>query len=452
MNSAAALDLPSVHPRPAWIARPWHVALLAIGFGLLVLSRKPEVLLHAELWGDDGWSWYPDAYNLGVASLVKPVNGYLNTFQRLIGLGVQPFPLAWVPTLFAAVGLAMQLAPALFLVSGRMAAAWPRPWARFAFALIALVLPNELDLYVNLTNSQWHLALLAFLVLVSTPPASRGGKIFDALVLLLCGLSGPFCLVLAPVAAWQVVEQRSRTSIVRAAILGGTALVQLGCMIGSPHARSAAALGAGPRLLARIVALEILLGAELGFSTIRDIPELPHWHDNLLPLAVSAAGAALAAIALLRGSPLLRKFALFAGLVLVAALASPQVSTADPQWIMKTTDLQIHVITNPFANVPQWVVMTIPPMGNRYYTFPMLAWIAVLFALAADRRTVLRGAGLALLAVMLVWAVPHDWRELRFPPTDFVARARAFAVAPRNTVMQFPINPPSLTPMFLLKH
>lgn len=438
--------------RSVWVARPWHLALLGVGFALLVLSRKPDVLLHAELWGDDGWSWFPDAYNLGLASLAKPVNGYLNTFQRLIGLAVQPFPLAWVPTLFATVGLAMQVAPALFLVSGRMAAAWPQPWARLAFALIALALPNELDLYVNLTNSQWHLALLAFLVLVSAPPESRAGHTFDAVVLLLCGLSGPFCLVLAPVAAWQVIAQRSRTSVVRAAILGGTALMQIGWLLGSPHARSTAALGAGPRLLARIVALDVLLGAELGFFTIRNIPALPHWQDNLLPICVTAVGVLLGAIALLRGPPLLRKFALFAGLVFVAALASPQVSTTDPQWIMKTTDGKIHVIINQFANVPQWAVMTMPPMGNRYYTFPMLAWIGVLFTLAADRRPALRGAGFALLAVMLVWAIPHDWRELRFPPTDFVARARAFSAAPRYTVMEFPINPPGLTPMFLLKH
>jgi hypothetical protein len=438
--------------RQAWIARPWHLALLGVGFAALVLSRKPEALLHAELWGDDGWSWYPDAYNLGLASLAKPMNGYLNTFQRLIGLAVQPFPLAWVPTLFAAVGLAMQVAPALFLVSGRMAAAWPQPWARFAFALIALVLPNELDLYVNLTNSQWHLALLAFLVLVSAPPETRAGQVFDAAVLLLCGLSGPFCLVLGPVAAWQVIEQRSRASVVRAVILGGTALVQLGCLLGSPHARSAAPRGAGPRQLARIVALDVLLGAQLGFFTIRDIPALPHWQDNLLPVALAAAGAALGVVALLRGSALFRKFALFAGLVFVAALVSPQVSTTDTHWIMKTTDGQIHVIVNQFAHVPQWVVMTMPPMGNRYFTFPMLAWIGALFTLAADRRAALRGVGLALLSVVLLWAIPHDWRQMRFPPTDFAARARAFAVAPRYTVMQFPIDPPGLNPMFLLKH
>jgi len=45
---------------------------------VLLISRDPRVLLQAELWGDDGWSWYPDAYNHGLASLLVPVGGYLN--------------------------------------------------------------------------------------------------------------------------------------------------------------------------------------------------------------------------------------------------------------------------------------------------------------------------------------------------------------------------------------
>ena len=42
------------HPAlPAWPAWTWGL-LLGAAFAVLVLSRKPDVLLHAELWGDDG--------------------------------------------------------------------------------------------------------------------------------------------------------------------------------------------------------------------------------------------------------------------------------------------------------------------------------------------------------------------------------------------------------------
>ncbi len=63
--------------------------------------------------------------------------------QRLVGCAVQPFPLAWAPTLFAAVALVAQALPAVFLVSPRMAGAWPQTWARLLFALVLLTLPTR---------------------------------------------------------------------------------------------------------------------------------------------------------------------------------------------------------------------------------------------------------------------------------------------------------------------
>ncbi len=298
------------------------------------------------------------------------------------------------------------------------------------FALIFLILPNEIELYVNLTNAQWNLALLAFLVLVSAPPETRLARWFDTAVLLVAGLSGPFCLLLLPVAAVQLYYQRDTTSVWRGGLLCATAAVQLAFMLNQSHAgRSAAPLGAGPRMLARIVSLEVLLGVELGYRTIRAIPALPSWQDNILPLTVAAAGCVLAVLALLRGTRLLFKLVLFGGLVLAASLASPQVSATDPQW----------------------AAMATPPMGNRYYTFAMLAWVGILFTLAADRNRVLRCVGAALIVLMAAWGIPGDWRELRMPPTDFVARARAFERAPPGTRMEFPIHPPGLSPMVLIK-
>jgi hypothetical protein len=415
---------------PAGAAGPWTLVLLALVFGALVLSRKPEVLLHAELWGDDGWSWYPDAYNIGAASLLQPVNGYLNSLQRLIGLAVQPFPLTWVPTLFAGVALVVQVLPALFLASVRMAPVWPNIFARLLFALIMIMLPNEIEFYVNLTNAQWNLSLLAFMVLVSAPPAGAAAAVFDTFVLLLSGLSGPFCLLLIPVGLLQLWEDRSTTSLWRMAVLGVTGLTQIGFLLGVPHGgRSTAPLGAGPRMLARVVSLEVLLGAELGFYTIQNVYAASIWQPNAVPLTVAMIGFVLAVVAMVRGSSLVRKAALFASLVFLGALVSPQVS----------------------IDVPQWQVMARPPMGNRYYTIPILAWVAVLFTLAADRNRWLRGIGVALLAVLLLWAVPHDWHELPMPRTDFLERARAFEAAPPGTRMEFPIHPPGLSPMVLTK-
>jgi hypothetical protein len=52
---------------------------------------------------------------------------------------------------------------------------------------------------------------------------------------------------------------------------------------------------------------------------------------------------------------------------------------------------------------------------------------------------------------MVVWAIPHDWAEPTWPSTDFLQRARAFAGAAAGTRMEFPIIPPGLSPMILVK-
>jgi hypothetical protein len=330
--------------------------------------------------------------------------------------------LAWVPTIFAAVALLTQMLPALFLVCSRMAPVWPNLWARLAFALLYLALPDVQELFGKLTNTHWHLALLAFLILVSAPPKTWAGVAFDAVFLVLSGLSGPFCLILLPVACWELVARRDRTTAWQAGIVLAMAAVQMAVLLqaGPQIGRSSAPLGAGPRALARILALQIVLQAELGLRTATRLLNTAAWRTNILPVALTIAGAALGIVGLLRGSPLLRKFCLFTGLLLGTALASPLASLTEPQW---------PVLATPLA-------------ANRYFTFPMLAWVAILFTLARQRPVWLRSVSGLLLASLCIWAVPREWSHyLQLPSTDFVAEARAFENAPPGTRAEFPVLP-----------
>jgi disulfide bond formation protein DsbB len=207
-------------------------------------------------------------------------------------------------------------------------------------------------------------------------------------------------------------------------------LVQVGVFLTAPHhVRSAAPLGAGPRMLARIVALQVVLGAELGYRTISGIPEWRTWQNNFLPLTVAFGALLTGGLAWWRGPSVTRLAIVFGALMLTAALISPQIS----------------------LDQPQWPLMTRPPLGNRYYLIPMVAWIAVVFTLTCDRARALRGVGAVLLLLLFAWGVPHDWSYPRMPPTDFVARARAFATVPPGTVMAFPQHPPGTSPMWLRK-
>ena len=200
-----------------WFSRV-NLLAFALFAALIVISRRSDTILHANFWAEDGWRWYPDAYEFGWRALLRPWSGYLQTISRLVAWLVQPWPLDWVPTLFAVVAVAVQVGAAVFLVSDRMEIAWPRRGARVLFALIYLLLPNSFEVYANLTNVQWHLAFFAFLVLASSPPSGWPAHVFDTIVLVLAGLSGPFCLFLAPMAFWRAWRERSPAMFCRAGI------------------------------------------------------------------------------------------------------------------------------------------------------------------------------------------------------------------------------------------
>ena len=406
-------------------------ALLAAAFFLLLLARRPAALLHADFWAEDGWRWYPDAYDHGWHSLFAPYAGYLQTICRLVALAAQPFPLLWAPTIFAGSAMAIQIAAAMLLTSSRLEAAWPSRAARIAFAVITLLLPNAFEVHANLTNAQWHLSLIAFLLLVAVPAPQPAGRIRDLLLLALSGLSGPFCLFLLPVALWEFRRHRDRERGWRLAILLLCCLIQASLAIAQGRG-AAPLLGAGPRRLASIVALQIVLATLLGRHAMPAVLHAALWRDGALPLLVCLAALVLATAAWRRGSTVLRQFCLYAALVFAAGLARPATG----------------------STIPAWLLFSQPDIGDRYYFLPMLAWIGILFTLAAGAAPGLRYPACGLLA-MLAIAIPGD---LHFAtplaaslPTDFDAQARRFAAAPSGTQASFALHPEGAPPMRLTR-
>ena len=406
----------------------WATFAVAVA---ILFARDPAHVFYAELWGEDGWVWYPDAYHMGLRSFAIPIAGYLQIVSRLVGLAVQPFPLLWAPTLFAVSALLIQALPAVFLASDRMDQAWPHRPSRILFALFYLALPNSSEVYVNLTNAQWHLGVLAFLILVASPPQTRRQWAFDLGFLLLSALSGPFCLLLLPIAAVRVWTGWGRGTTLRCLALLAGASVQAWFVLSTVHERTMAPLGAGPRLLARIVVQQIMYGGLVGQASMPRLIDQTLWINNVIPVVAAAAGLVLVVIAVLRGPPLLRYFAAFAAAVLAGALLRPQAHETDAQWPL----------------------LALPGVGGRYWYIPMLAWLGVLFSLAAFR--VPRAPWLRPVAAVLLCAFALGiYQDFRLPPrpeTGFVAQAAQFRRAPPGTAMAFPVLPEGARPMQLVK-
>lgn len=406
-----------------------RIAVTGLIFALLIWLRCPSILTRASFWAEDGWAWYPTCYVYGWHCLFLPVASYMQTVSTLVALVCQVLPLAAAPFAFAFVALIAQAASPTFLLSNRMAQAIPSVSIRLLLAVLIVAMPAMNEVYVNLTNTQWHLALLSFLILAASAPTGWAGRCFDTIMLMLSGLSGPFSVFLTPIAWIMVFTERSRWCLWRAVAITVPAIVQLSLILIDHNARThgETTLGANLRDFNRSV-FNNVGGAVLGVRTILRNGWGPGhgwlYGNSFAALIVGTLICALIfglmAVAFVRGRPILRWFLLFVA----------------PQFLAMLVD----GITTP--RMPLWREIA-SVLADRYTFFPTLACLAVVVAFAWDRRRCLRWGGRLLLAIILLFAVPGDWSLLPLPHTGFAERARAFAKAPPGTLMKFDIRPNS---------
>jgi len=391
--------------------------LLCLLTGLILLSREPYHLLQPQLWAEDGPVWIYGVYADGLAALWSPHTGYLQTFPRLVGLSSLIAPIGWVPEIFALVGFLTQLMPAwlLMLPAGReLLPSWP---ARLLLVGFYLGVPNSFETFVNITNAQWHIAIIMFLLIEMRIPKALLMRGIQNIFLVIGGLSGPFCFILTPIAWWQVWRAGAawRGRMVQAALLTLTAIIQAGYVISSAGAaRHLEPLGASLPGLARIVVGQVFFAALVGAGNLSRLQQMDFWQSPLCLEALLLLFLALVVIAVPKGPPVFRHFLLFAVLILISALWSPVSSTTQPQWDS----------------------LEVPGAGSRYYLLPILAWFTGLLVLAAERFAMWRW-GARILIMLSLFGVLTDWRYGREPETGFAAEAAVFEAAPPGTNVVF---------------
>jgi hypothetical protein len=424
-------SVPAVEERETLRARylALHVSIFAAAFILLVL-RRPDALTNAQFYAEDGKYWYADAYNFGWRCLLLPVGGYLNTLSRLIGMFSLLFPLLRAPLVMNVCALAMEALPINVFLSSRFNAIPFR--IRLLASALYLSLPNSFEIHANTTNIQWHLALVCLLVLFGKPDSRLPWRIFDFVVLALSALDGPLGILLIPIAAllrWLREEQRYNLALL--ALIPPT-LVQLIVMALSDSRRTAAN-GATVQRFINIVGGQVFVSSVLGVrSSIHLFYEEGSRYYFAVTLCALTIGM-LFVIYVLRHGPLeLKLFYLFAAMLLALALKHPLASFE--------------------GKFQQWELMEIPGCGNRYYFFPMLAFLATpiwMLSSKAAKSAIPRCAALIVLLCLPI-GIWRDWRYRAFPPTDFKDYVERFERTAPGTRITIPIYP--LWQMDLVKH
>lgn len=407
--------------------------------GLLLASaaaiavRRPDVFTSPQFWAEDGMEWYARAYNdPGIANLIAPYGGYLQLFPRIAGWLSQAVPFAQAPLLMAVLALGVQAIAPVLLLSDRFAWAVPSRALRWVLAILVIAAPNLMEVHVNVTNTQVHLAFLAFLILAAAPSASRAWRAFDVFFLLLSGFSGPFCVLLLPVAAIAFWYRRDRWSLVRAACVVVPAIVQVALL--SPFAplpsnptsrgiviRTPLTPHGTPASLLRIFGGQIVVGGLAGWHAYVDLNAGLFAAHPWLPALIGLAGLAfLARAAWVTDSFALRLLLLYATLHMAAGLASPII----------------------VGDRPLWEMLAVPGAGQRYWYTMTLAFLATLvWTVAADPRTSMRAVATLLLALLVLVGIRGDWRLPPRQDLDFAAQAEMLAQSPAGKIVHIPIPP-----------
>jgi hypothetical protein len=399
----------------------FHVVIFLIAFSIIV-SRRPDALFHAQFYAEDGSQFYAAAYQFGLRSIAIAYGGYLHALPRLAALLAQLVPFALAPLVMNLVGMTFQVLPVNVFLSSR----FPNiPFSiRLLGSFIYLALPNSAEINATVTNVQSHLALLCCLLLLARPAVSKAGRIFDATLLLLTSLSSPMSFLLLPFAAflwWKKVwwNKRSRASLTAFALLTPGTIIEAFILLLNWHSRHLSHNGASLARFVAIVGRQVFISALLGLKTQR---QMVHWHGlQWIEWIATLLGLAVLLYTLRYASAELRIFLLFAVGVLALALISPGAGVPDR---------------------PQWDWLCLPGIGNRYYFFPMLAFLSSLIWMACHKPLprALRNVSFALLLLLPI-GIWRDWKYPRFVNYHFQQYAAEFERAPSGAEVTIPINP-----------
>jgi hypothetical protein len=405
------------HAEQPYTLRFWQHAVVFLLACAVIISRRPDAVFHAQFYAEDGHVWLADAYNLGWwPALFRTWTGYFLTLPRLGGSLALLVPLAKVPLLLNLIAICFQALPVTLLLSSR-SSSWGSLRFRAFLAAIYLVLPNCTEVSYGITDANFLLALSALLTLLSSPPKTSAARIFDSLLILLCGLSGPFCIFLLPVSLFFVWKHRDRLQWISPAILFACCALQAWALLFlAPHARSHRLFGASPVAFARILAGHVYLGALLGGN---GLALQPGFAFTILLACIAIGGTALVFVCF-RNMPLVMKAFLLFSLVLIACSLIAPVEWGRP-------DLSV------------WTVLAGSP-GHRYWFFPTLAFAWSLAWGCQSRTSSLKPICTVLLCIMC-FGILRDWRHPAFRDTQFAASVKRFENAPAGSAVTIPEYP-----------
>jgi hypothetical protein len=396
-------------PRAAGLLRRYWWVLLVL---VVLAARRPDAFANPQFWAEDAVVFHADAEIHGLGSLSRPVAGYHLLIPRLVALGSTSwFDARWHPAAFNYAAVAVVLLVCATLGTPR----WSGPPP--VLCGLAMVLVGQADeIFVSLTSVQWVTMLAIVVCCAIRPPESIAGRSLEAAALLAVGLTGPFSVVLWPLAAIRVWIH-GRPALPSFCALTAAALIQSATLLTVPGGPAASEeLARAP--WSRIISFRLFV------QTFLPNGYRPESVEHQLAFAVAIAGAAGAAALYPGPNRRLR------ATMLVAAVL-----------VQTATALRMDPIRDVFLLGGE--------NGPRYFygARVLLAWLFLTLAAGAFPRA-LRAVGVVCVAAWLLSAaaafrIPplHDLHWGRYAPAVRAGRAIDIPVNPVPWMYHYPGRP-----------
>jgi hypothetical protein len=407
--------------------RRWQHGVVFLAACLIFVARRPDAIFHAQFYAEDGRVWFANAYNLGwFAALLRPQDGYFQTLPRLGASLSLLVPFVYAPLVMSLIAVFVHALPANILLASR-SSGWGSLRFRAVLAAVYVVLPNSWEISCGITESQWVLALCAFLTLVACSPRSVGVRAVDAAILMLCGLTGPFSFFLLPIAIFLLWRRRTGWRLATVVLFGLTTILQVcAFFIGARGPRHTIVSGASVAWFIRILSGSVYLGTLIGGN---EIGLRPGHSMFLFLLCVAIVGTAVIAICIAKANVEMKLFLLFSAMIFGATLVAPNI--------------------RPIPGLTGWQELTIAA-GIHYWFLPALAFAWSLLWCFRQETPLLKVVSVPLLFLMC-FGIVRDFRRPAFPDLKFAVYAERLREVPVGATVTVPINPAGWD-MILVKH
>lgn len=395
-----------------------RLAVVILLISVFIL-RVPDLLVRPQFWAEDGSIFFREAYCFGPNSLFNPYQGYYHLVPRLTALLSSYFNQLYAPAIYCGTAL-FSTAIVLYLVLSPRLLLPYKP----LLALLIVIIPTGYEVYGNITNIQWYLAIGLLIIFLMKPSESQSCLILETVFVLLSGLTGPFILLLIPGLAlmlwpnWSIPLARHRMIFLTAAAFGAAsfqawALMKYG--INAPVVRSKTDF----QFMDYVHIISIITFLQIGTPYLRGVNNIFHlMRDNTFSTSLLFISTiSLLVITLLYTISISRK----------KYVVEKRMITYFGLVILLASYYKLRVTIDALGYLGS---------GHRYLFIPsiMLSWLIVLMF----KDGIIKYIAAVLISLLLITAI-YDYR--RAPLIDYnwslwVSKARF------DSQTRIPINPP----------